>query len=288
MGINEFLKDKKWHIISGGVFLVIFAIITGVFSQGMNGRFNSLKDQIDRISSGVSSLETSSAAFSDSSAELKESSAELRDSVDEISGKSSKDTSGQPTNPELQSKLDRILSQLSDLKKTVGSLKVSGQAEKQPAKLTEKTIAVPDTSVPKSPANPTKSDKQPQSSKIFKTGQDLTITIKAKEVSNMYGYQFNLKYDHKKAIYKGSLKSSISGINTIFKKDMTDYLLVGATMVGDTPGYSDRNVTVCTMMFTVTADIDPSSFTVNGVSAVDANQSYAENIDGWSVDVKAN
>ena len=272
--MNEFLKKNKWHIISGIVFLAVFAVIAGVFSHGIDSKYDSLKDQMDRISSGISSLETSSAAF--------------KSSVDGMVQKSGTDTSDPLADSDLQSKLDAILSQLSDLKKEVASLIASSKVEKQPAKPTEETITVPDTKVPEGPANPTESGQQPQPANTVKKGQDFTITVKANEVSNLYGYQFNLNYDNKKVTYKGSLKSSISGIGTIFKKDMTGHLLVGATMIGDTPGYSGQNVTVCTMVFTATTDIDSSAFTINGVNAVDANQNYVENISGWSVDVKAN
>jgi outer membrane murein-binding lipoprotein Lpp len=279
MKMNEFLKKNKWHILSGVVFLAIFAVIAGVFSHGMDNKLDSLKDQMDRISSGISSLEASSAAF--------------KSSVDEIAQKSGAETYGtepsvQLADPELQSKLDGILSQLSDLKKAVASLKVSSNVEKQPAKSTEETVTVPDTKAPESPANPTGPDRQTQSQSTVKKGQDFTITVKANEVSNLYGYQFNLNYDNKKVTYKGSLKSSISEIGTIFKKDMTDHLLVGATMTGNRPGYSNQNVTVCTMVFTAAADIDSSAFTIDSVNTVDANQNYVENINGWSIDAKAN
>jgi hypothetical protein len=280
MKMNEFLKEKKWHIISGVAFLAIFAVIAGAFSHGMNSKYNSLNDQIDRLASGISSLETAYAS-------LEASTAALKSSDDGITGESGMDTSGQTDALNLQSKLDNILLQLSDIKKTLTSLKMNSKVEKQPDKSTEETITVPDTKVPESHANPAKPDKQPQSANTVKKGQDFTITVKANEVSNLYGYQFNLNYDNKKAAYKGSLKSSINGINTIFEKDMTDHLLVGATMTGNIQGHSGRNVTVCTMVFTATEDIDPSTFTISGVNVVDANQSYVENISGWSI-VKAN
>lgn len=269
MKISEFLKEKKWHIISSIAFLAIFAVIAGIFSHGMDSKFNSLKDQIDQISSGISSLETSSAAF--------------KSSVDAMARKSGVDTSNQSAASDVQPKLDNILSQLSDLEKSVAYIKASSDAEKQAAKLVEKTIMASAAKVPESPPNPAKPDEQPQSTNRVKTGQNFIITVKAKEVSNLYGYQFNLNYDNKKVTYKGSLKSSISAISTIFKKDMTDYLLVGATMIGNTAGYSGKDVTVCTMVFTANEDIDPSTLTINGVSTVDANQNYVENINGWSI-----
>ena len=274
MKIIEYLIQKKWHIVSGFLFLAILAIIAGVFLHEVNSRFNNLEDQIDRISSGISSLEASTAAF--------------KSSVDGMNQKSSADTSNQPAVIDLQSNIDDILERLSDLKKAIESLKAGNKAEMQPAKSPEKTITVPDTKVPEGSSTRNKTEKQPQSVNSVKTGQDFTITVMADEVSNLYGYQFNLNYDNKKANYKSKLNSSISGIGTIFKKDMTDHLLVGATMIGNTPGYSGKNVTVCTMVFTAIEDIDPSGITIDSVSTVDANQNYTENISGWSIDVKIN
>jgi len=120
---------------------------------------------------------------------------------------------------------------------------------------------------------------------FIESGKDFTVTVYAKEVSNLYGYQFNLFYDYDKATYKGELKSSIDAISMIFKKDMEDHLLVGATMIGDVPGFSAKNVEVCTMKFTANSDIDSSIFTLNGVNTVDADQEYLEDISGWSIKV---
>ena len=270
MKMNEFLKGKKWSIISGVAFLAIFAVIAGVFSYGIESKFNYLKDQLNHMSDSVSSLETSTSAF--------------KSSIDAMAWKPDINTTDQSADSELQSKLDDILNNLSELEKKVAALKISIEAIKQPTKSAEETITLPDIKIPESPPIPRD---QPQSTITIKTGQDFTVAVKANEVSNLFGYQFNLNYDNKKATYKGSLKSSVSGINTIFKKDMSDHLLVGATMIGNTPGYSGQDVTVCTMAFTAAEDFDPSTFTINGVSTVDADQNYIEDISGWSIDVKA-
>lgn len=272
MKIKEFIKGKRWSIIFGVAFLAILAAIAGVFSNGVESEFNKLKDQLSRISISVSSLETSTSAF--------------KSSIDGMTQKPEPDidTTAQSANTELQSKLDDILKNISELEKRVAALKISSKAIQQPTKTAEEAITLPDTSIPESPAI---DHDQAQSENTIKTGQNFTVTVKANEVSNLFGYQFNLNYDNKKATYKGSLKSSVSGINTIFKKDMDDHLLVGATMIGDMPGYSGQDVTVCSMEFAATEDLDPSSFTINGVSTVDANQNYIEDISGWSIDVKA-
>lgn len=125
-----------------------------------------------------------------------------------------------------------------------------------------------------------------KNSEVVRAGQDFTVTIRADEVSNLYGYQFRLGYDKKKAAYTGKLNSEIDGINTIFSKDMDDYLLVGATMIGNTPGYSGKNETVCTVMFTAIEDIDISDFTLSNVNTVDDGQNYTENVSGWSMEIK--
>lgn len=280
MKMNEFLKGKKWSIISGVAFLAIFAVIAAVFSYGIESKFNNLTDQFNQISSSVSSLEISTSAF--------------RSSIDDLAQKPDINEDDQSDDSELQSKLDDILNNLSELddilknlselEKKVAALKISGKAIQQPVESAEEKITLPDTKIPESSPIP---QNQPQSNNTVETGENFTIAVKANEVTNLYGYQFNLNYDNKKATYKGSLKSSVSGINTIFEKDMSDYLLVGATMTGNTPGYSGQDVTVCTMAFTATEDLDLSTISISGVSTVDVNQNYIENISGWSVDVKA-
>jgi hypothetical protein len=124
----------------------------------------------------------------------------------------------------------------------------------------------------------------------IESGQDFIITVHAKEVNNLYGYQFNLYYDNEKVTYKGELKSSIEAIGMIFEKDKEEHLLVGATMIGDVPGFSGKNVEVCSMEFTANIDIDSSMFTIGRVNTVDADQNYLEDVSGWSikVDVKTN
>lgn len=270
MRINEFFKTKKWSIISGVAFLAILAAIAGMYSHEIEGKFNNLKDQLNLMSSSVSSLETSTSAF--------------KSSIDGMTRKPDIETADQSSDSELQSKLDEILKNLSELEKRVMALKISSEAMQQLAESVEETITLLDTEIPE---NPTIQSNQPQPANMIKTGQNFTVSVKANEVSNLFGYQFNLNYDNEKATYNGGLKSSISGINTIFKKDMSDHLLVGATMIGDAQGYSGQDITVCSMAFTATDDFDPSSFTINRVNTVDANQNYVENINGWSIDVKA-
>lgn len=273
MKINKFIMGNKRSIILGVAFLAILAVFAGVFLYGIESEFNNLKDQLSRISFSVSSLETSTSEF--------------KSSIDGMTQKPDINTAAQSANSELQSKLDEILKNLSELEKKVAALESISKAIQRPTKTAEETITLPDTSIPESSAIDRDQAQSANTANSIKTGQNFTVTVKANEISNLYGYQFNLNYDNKKAIYKGSLKSSISGINTIFKKDMGDHLLVGATMIGDSPGYSGQDVTVCTMEFIATEDLDPSSFTINGISTVDANQNYIEDIGGWSIDVKA-
>lgn len=283
MKMNEFLKGKKLSIISGVAFFAIFVVISAVFSYGMDSKFNRLKAQIDQMSSSVSSLETSSSSAKSSIDGMIQVIDGVTRMIDEMAQKPDISTADQSANTELQSKLDDILKYLPELEKKVASLKIGVEAGNQTTKSEEETITVPDTKVPEGPANTA----NPDTVNAVKVGQDFIVTIMANEVSNLFGYQFNLNYDNKKANYKGSLKSTVSGISTIFKKDMSDHLLVGATMIGNMPGYSGKNVTVCTMVFTANENFDPSSFTINDVSTVDENQKYIENISGWSIEAKA-
>jgi len=298
MKINEFLKSKKWSIISVIVFFAIFVVIAGLFFYEIDNRINKLKDKIDNLSSGIMALDNLSP-------EIKSSIDDIIGEIDRISQKPDTDTNDWSVDPELLSKLNDILKRLSELSKEIESLKALGEAKMQPAQPLEETLStagdeivtIPDETVPGSPAdteipdepdNPENNENagtQTQPENIIKAGQDFIVTVKADEVDNLYGYQFNLIYDKNKAVYKGSLKSAVDGINTIFAKDMSDHLLVGATMIGSTPGYSGQDVTMCTVAFTATEDIDPSTLTISRVNTVDANQNYLENVIGWNIDV---
>lgn len=318
MKIKQFLKEKKWSILSGLIFLFAIAVITGVLINGVNRKYNSLIDQIDRLTYIISSLEASS---SDSIID------EMAQKIDELSQKPDIRTAIQSYDPELQPKIEELLKYISELNQKVESLKVTLEAEDQPTQFVEETLSATSEAIPKATAEaisetvaedtteivvasveetdtknppdaeiipeltelqiPNDLNNESQNTKSIKAGDDFTITVKANEVSNLYGYQFNLNYDNTKAAFKDSLSSSVDGINTIFKKDMSDYLLIGATMIGSKPGYSGQDVTICTMVFTAVEDLDPSTFTIDGVSTVDADQKFIENIGGWSIDVKA-
>lgn len=305
MNLNDFIKGKKWVITISAIFLVVLAIIAGIFSYGIDSKskFNTLKDQVDQLSNAVSLLENSSPDIKSTIDGINQKIDTMREKMDEISQKTDISNTDQLVESELQSKLDEIVKCLSELNKQLESIRITGESAIQPAKsmeepaieqetitvtavaeTDEETVAEPDSSVSDSLAV---SENQAQASDIIKAGQDFTVAVKANEVSNLYGYQFNLNYDNSKAAYKGNLKSAVSEISTIFKKDMNDHLLVGATMIGNTPGYSGQNETICTMVFTAIDDFDLSIFTISNVNIVDADQNYIENNDGWSIDVKA-
>jgi prefoldin subunit 5 len=312
MKINQFLKEKKWSILSGVAFLTIFAVIAGAFAFNIISKYNRLAEQVDHLASAISSLETSPS---------KNIIDEMLQKIDGISRKPELDTTASSLEPELQPKLEALLKYISDLDQKMDAIKAAIEAGDQPTESAEDTMAAStaeimvETAAEATPETATESvtetaaevltdiaaeiepdmmepqmaDNKPEKTGYadsIKAGHDFTVTVKANEVVNLYGYQFNLNYDNKKAAYKDSLKSSVSEISTIFKKDMSDHLLVGATMIGNAPGYSGQNVTMCTMVFTATEDLDPSAFAINGVSIVDAEQNYVENISGWSIEVK--
>ena len=298
MKINEFLRSKKWSIISVVTFLAIFAVIAGLLYYQIDNRINNLKDKIDNLSSSVLVLEKLPP-------EIKSSIEDIIGEIDKLSQKPDTDTDDRSVDTELLSKFDDIMKRLTELSKEIESLKALNETIMQAAQPAEETfseagaeiITVPEETVPGSPADTGDLDKpedqdesdsieeQTQPENIIKAEQDFIVTVKAAKVEDLYGYLLNLNYDKNKATYKGGLKSLVNGINTIFAKDMSDYLLVGATMIGDTPGYSQQDVTMCTIAFTAVDDLDPSTFTISRVNTVDTKQNYLENISGWNIDV---
>lgn len=285
--MKEFISGKKWHFISGGAFLVILAIIMGVFVNSIYLKLDSVQKQNDLLSSNVKSLENSSSA--------------LKSSIGDLTQNTGVSIGDQALLTSLKADLEGVfaeLSEVTDLKDSIKDLIAlkttldqlndklknlnSGTASPKPVE--NGTTTIPDSNVPGNPAAPSK----PLPGAIIKAGQEITVTVYAGTVSDMYGYQFDLNFDKSKVSYKSGLKSSISGISTIFKKDNPDYLLIGATMIGDKQGYSGNDVNICTLVFAANADCDLSSFGISEVSTVDSTQKYVENISGWSCKAKAN
>jgi hypothetical protein len=304
MKLNQFLSEKKWSIISGVVLLVLFLIITGGLFYKLDRKFDSLIHHVNHLSSGISSLEASISNMDIVG---------MGQNVDETYQKPVINTENQSLDSELKPKLEDILRYITELNQRVEALKAIIDEGNMPTQFAaETTIAETEDTVAETaskaitdtlaeakteaaenntashtiaPQTPDILKEKSHNTNSIKAGNDFTVTVKANEVSNLYGYQFNLKYDHDKAAYKGSLESSISEIGMIFKKDKSDHLLVGATMIGDTPGYSGQDVIMCTMVFTANEDLDPSTFTISGVSTVDADQNYVEDIYGWTIDI---
>ena len=117
-------------------------------------------------------------------------------------------------------------------------------------------------------------------------GDVLTIHVAAPEVSDLYGYQFRLEYDDTSFAVDG-LQSLISDIPTIFKKDFDGYVLVGATMTGDAPGYSASDTQLCEVKLTALADGVRPEVKLSKVSVVSSQLDYTEDITGWTYEVTA-
>lgn len=315
MNLIRFINEKKRHIISASAFLIVFAIIMGVFINSIYLRLDSIQKQNDLLSSNINSLKALSEM--------------LRSSIGDLEQNIGANSEDQLYLTSLKSDVERVyaeLSEFSDLKEDVKNLMLLEASLYQLNKKLEninrmmksanpvepenmnsiETSARPDelenmnnTETPEKQADEetTISDSNvsddtvpsvPASENIIKAGNEITVTVRADTVSDMYGYQFNLNFDKNKVSYKGGLKSSINEISTIFKKDNPDYLLIGATMIGDKPGYTGNDVDICSLIFTANEDLDPSTFTVSRVNTVDSNQKYTENVSGWSCEVKVN
>lgn len=126
----------------------------------------------------------------------------------------------------------------------------------------------------------------PQPDNIAKAGDIIVVKVSSKDVSDMYGYQFEVKYDKSLIEYKGSLKSSIPEITTIFAKNMDSHILIGATKIGTQPGYSGEDANICEMSFVALQDCDLSQISINSVNIVKSDLSYIEGIDNWSYEAR--
>ena len=296
MSARDFWQKSRWGIISGISFLVLFALVAGVLSYGLDVKINHLNEQLAQISESVASLENASP-------EMKDSIDGAMEKIDGISQKIDFSTADSSAEDALKTKLNDVLGDLSDLSRKVEDLKNSVEAQIKAAKEAAKEartaaaiVPIPDAPIagdapdtasmpePGEEDNPEQeADDKNTGTQMLEAGEVFTVTVQANAVSDLYGYQFNLGYENGKASYDGALKSSVNGINTIFKKDMPDHLLVGGTMIGDMVGYSGEDVEICSMRFVAAERIDPASFTIDGVSTVDSNQKYVEDITGWKI-----
>ena len=116
MKINEFLRSKKWSIISVVTFLAIFAVIAGLLYYQIDNRINNLKDKIDNLSSSVLVLEKLPP-------EIKSSIEDIIGEIDKLSQKPDTDTDDRSVDTELLSKFDDIMKRLTELSKEIESLK---------------------------------------------------------------------------------------------------------------------------------------------------------------------
>lgn len=123
-------------------------------------------------------------------------------------------------------------------------------------------------------------------------GDTVVVNVFADEMSDVYGYQFDINYDRDYLEYTKRLYSDIDEILTIFATDKEWCLLVGATMIGNSIGYNGQDVPVCRVEFTALTDFnlktDSTSehLTISSVNVATGDSQYLENIDGWTVSLK--
>ena len=118
--------------------------------------------------------------------------------------------------------------------------------------------------------------------------QNIVLTVTAKSVDDMYGYQLRVNYDEKKFEYKGELKSEVNAISTIFTKQFNGYQQIGATMTGHHPGVSEKNAAICKMKFAARKDckITDSTFGISKIGMVSSTLKYDENVSGWNYKIE--
>ena len=123
-------------------------------------------------------------------------------------------------------------------------------------------------------------------SHVIIEGDILTVRVSAREVSDMYGYQFRFEYDDTMFTVDG-IQSLVADIPTIFKKNFDGYVLVGATMTGDVPGYSSSCAQLCELKLKALTTGDLSDIKLSNVNVVSSQLEYAEDVPDWTYEVTA-
>ena len=118
-------------------------------------------------------------------------------------------------------------------------------------------------------------------------GEALTVRITADAVEDLYGYQFQLEYNDKLLSIDG-IRSLLDDMPTIFKKDFDGYVLVGATMTGDTPGYSASDVPLCELELSARSIGELSNIKLSKVNVVSSELEYTEDVTGWAYEIITN
>lgn len=118
----------------------------------------------------------------------------------------------------------------------------------------------------------------------LKAGDKVEITISSNQINDMYAYEFRLYIDEQMFDYKAKLKSAIPDINTIFYNSFDGYILVGATKLGDSDGYSGEDVDICVITLEAKQDGEMPDFKIGDVNIVDSDNEYILGITGWSYD----
>ena len=121
-------------------------------------------------------------------------------------------------------------------------------------------------------------------------GDVLNVIVTASSVEDMYGYQFQMNFDGEEFEWVGSdgLSSRINEIQTIFHAVRDGHILVGATMVGERPGFNGRNTDVCQLQFVAKAGgkISEMSLNLSEVNVVQSDLEYLQNVQGWAFKVE--
>ena len=118
-------------------------------------------------------------------------------------------------------------------------------------------------------------------------GDKMTVRINAPQVDDLYGYQFRLEYDNTR-FSVSDLTSLIDEIPMIFKKDFNGYILIGATMIGASPGYSASDIQICEL--NLTALTDDGKLPEINISKIRVVSSELESMDitGWIYEIVTN
>ena len=122
-------------------------------------------------------------------------------------------------------------------------------------------------------------------------GDIVVVNVLADEMDDVYGYQFDVHYDKDCLEYSKCLYSDIDDILTIFANYVEDFLLVGATMLGDMEGHNGKEIPVCRVEFTALRDFESGEDLASGfygisrVNVVTGDLQYLEDIDGWSANI---
>ena len=120
----------------------------------------------------------------------------------------------------------------------------------------------------------------------FRAGDTVVVQVIADSVSDLWAYEFTLRYDDN-AIKIKSIHSAIHDIS-VFAKQEDGFVSVGAAKLGNSDGINGDNMLICEIVMKVLRDGPVDRLSIQDLYVMDFAMNFLEDISDWEVKVVPN